>query len=328
MEIGKLPNEVLQSLVLNKFQKSRKEVVVRPAIGEDCAAVDFGREICVASTDPITGTENEIGKIAVHVSCNDIAASGAEPIGLLVTLLIPPYASDESLDKVISQLSDTAASINVEIVGGHTEVTDAVNRFVICITAFGKTIGQNIIKTSGARPGDYLILTKHAALEGTSILAHEHQDELTDRFGAEFVSGAKGLIEQISVVKEGLIASRNKAHAMHDVTEGGVLGAIWEMCNASGFGVEVFAENIPILKETRDICEYFNINPLKLISSGSMLVSACDGPALIEVLRKEGVKATIIGKITENTKMLLFTGKDAVIISPPESDELYKVKKK
>ena len=133
----KASNEVLQ-LVLNKFQKSRKEVVVRPAIGEDCAAVDFGREICVASTDPITGTENEIGKIAVHVSCNDIAASGAEPIGLLVTLLIPPYASDESLDKVISQLSDTAASINVEIVGGHTEVTDAVNRFVICITAFAK----------------------------------------------------------------------------------------------------------------------------------------------------------------------------------------------
>jgi len=328
MEIGKLPNEVLQSLVLNNIKGHRREVIVRPSIGEDCAAVDFNQELCVISSDPITGTDNEIGTIAVHVSCNDIAASGAEPIGIMVTLLIPPLASETSLEKVIKQLSMTAASLNVDIIGGHTEVTDAVNRFVICITAVGKTINKNIVKTSGAMPGDDLILTKHAALEGTSILAHEHDIKLTVKFGKSFVSKAQEFINHISVIKEGMISAKHGAHAMHDVTEGGVLGAIWEMCESSGCGAEVYEERIPIQNETQEICKYFDIDPLKLISSGSMLISTRDGASLVEKLEKEGVKASIIGKTTENKKCILLTDSGPVIILPPSSDELYRVKVK
>lgn len=327
MEIGKLPNEVLQSLVLNNIKGSRKEVLVRPSIGEDCAAVDFGQELCVISSDPITGTDNEIGTIAVHVSCNDIAASGAEPIGIMVTMLIPPNASETNLEKVIKQLSVTAASLNVDIIGGHTEVTDAVNRFVISITAVGRTIGKKVIKTSGAVPDDDLILTKYAALEGTSILAHEHHSELAGVLGNDTVLTAQKLIEQISVIKEGMIAARHGAHAMHDVTEGGVLGAVWEMCDASGCGAEVFEELIPILDETKEICRHFNINPLKLISSGSMLISAKDGASLVDELHKNGIKASIIGKTTACKDRLLHTGNGPVIILPPSSDELYKVKR-
>lgn len=327
MEIGKLSNEVLKSLIFNNIKGSRKEVLVRPALGEDCAAVDFGQELCVISSDPITGTDNEIGTIAVHVSCNDIAASGAEPVGLMVTMLVPPNAAETSLEEVIKQLSVTAASLNVDIIGGHTEVTDAVNRFVISITAVGKTIGKNVVKTSGAEPGDDLILTKYAALEGTSILAHEHHSELSGALGGSIVAKAKKLIDQISVVREGMIAARIGAHAMHDVTEGGVLGAIWEMCEASGCGAEVFREQIPILDETKQICRHFGIDPLKLISSGSMLIAAKDGASLVYKLQNEGIKATIIGKTTAGKERLLHDGKGTVIISPPFSDELYKIKK-
>jgi len=327
MEIGKLPNEVLKSLVFNNIKGSRKEVLVRPSIGEDCAAVDFGQELCVISSDPITGTDNEIGTIAVHVSCNDIAASGAEPIGIMVTILVPPKANESSLEKVIKQLSSTAASLNVDILGGHTEVTDAVNRYVISVTAVGKTIGKYVVKTSGAMPGDDLILTKYAALEGTSILAHEHSFELSAVLGSQNVSKAQELVDQISVIKEGLISARFGAHAMHDVTEGGVLGAVWEMCDASGCGAEVFENQIPILDVTRQICRHFDIDPLKLISSGSMLIAAKDGAALVEKLQNEGIKASIIGTATSGKEMVLHTEKGTVMISPPGSDELYKVKK-
>jgi len=328
MQIGKLPNEVLRYLILDKIRNTRSEVLVNPAVGEDCSVIDLGQEFCVLSSDPITGTENEIGRIAVHVSCNDIAASGAEPIGLMVTLLIPPDASMDSVEKIMRQLTVTATSAHVDIIGGHTEVTDAVNRFVISVTAVGKTIGKNVIKTSGVKPGDSFILTKTAGIEGTAILAFENQKELAQQFGSQLVIEAKKLIAQISVVKEGRIAAMHGAHAMHDVTEGGVLGAVWEMCDASGCGAEIYKDSIPILDTTKTICNYFNINPLKLISSGCMLIADENGAALVEKLENEGIPAAIIGKATEKKSRLLITETGAVIIPSPKSDELYKAKKR
>lgn len=327
MEIGKLPNEILNSLIIDKLQNKRKEVLVRPSVGEDCSAVDFGREICVISTDPITGTESQIGKIAVNVALNDLASSGAEPVGLMVTMLIPPAASLPDVENVIDQLTEEASKVNVDIIGGHTEVTDAVNRFVLSITAIGKTFCRNVIKTSGAKPGDDLILTKYAGLEGTSILAFDYETELTEKFGKKVVETAKSLINHISVVKEGLIAAKLGAHAMHDVTEGGVLGAVWEMCHASGCGAEVDRRKIPLLEETKHICGYFNIDPLRLISSGCMLISCENGVKLTQELAKNGISAVIIGKVTGNEKIILADGSENIIIPPPGADELYKVNK-
>lgn len=327
MEIGKLPNEILNSLILNKLKKNRKEVIVRPSIGEDCGMVDFGGEICVISTDPITGTESQIGTIAVNVALNDIASSGAEPIGLMVTMLIPPGASLTDIEKVINQLTEEATKTNVDIIGGHTEITDAVNRFVLSITAIGKTISRNIIKTSGAKPGDDLILTKYAGLEGTSVLAFDYEEELVDKFGREVVETAKSLMNNISVVKEGLIAAKFGAHAMHDVTEGGVLGAVWEMCHASDCGAKIYKNKIPVLTETKMICEHFNIDPYKLISSGCMLIACENGERLKETLSANGINAVIIGKITGDKNIILSTESTDIIIPPPESDELYKINK-
>ncbi len=327
MEIGKLPNDVLRKIILDRIRNNRKEILVKPAVGEDCGAIDFENEICVITSDPITGTDSEIGTIAVHVACNDIAASGAEPVGIMVTMLIPPEATLENVEKVFKQLANTAFSAKVDIIGGHTEVTDAVNRFVITITAVGKTQNRNIVYTSGAKPGDDIILTKYAGLEGTSILAYDHQKDLAHTFGSQLVINAKKLIYQISVVKEGLIASKHGVHAMHDVTEGGVLGAVWEMCDASGCGAQIEKHSIPILDETKQICGYFNINPLKLISSGAMLISVPQGPVLTDKLLNEGIPAKVIGKMTEKKSRLLMTESGGVMIPAPKSDELYKVKK-
>jgi len=327
MKIGKLPNEILNSLVLDKLQKKRNEVLVRPSVGEDCSAVDFGREICVISTDPITGTENQIGRIGVNVALNDLASSGAEPVGLMVTMLIPPDAGMSDIENIISQLSDEAAKLNVDIIGGHTEVTDAVTRFVLSITAVGKSINRNIITTSGAKPGDDLILTKYAGIEGTSILAFDYEEELASKFGMEIVEKAKSLINSISVVNEGLIAAKLGAHAMHDVTEGGVLGAVWEMCHASGCGAHVYKERIPVLNETRLICDYFNIDPYRLISSGCMLIACENGEKLVQELSENGIKAVVIGRMTGDRNILLSDESGDVTISSPESDELYKVNK-
>lgn len=325
MEIGKIPNTVLKEIILDKIKGSRKEILVRPKVGEDCCAVDFGDNVCVLSSDPITGAINEIGRLAVHISCNDVASCGAEPLGVLVTILVPPRATEEELELVMTQICDTANSLNVDIIGGHTEVTSAVNRFVIITTAVGSVLKDKLVTTSGAQEGDDIIITKYAGIEGTAIIAHDREEELCSKLEKDVIESSKALVKNISVVKEGIIAGRFGVNSMHDITEGGVLGAIWEVTEASGKGALVYNDKIPIMDETLKICGIYNINPLKLISSGCMIITCKNGSELVMQLESEGVKATIIGQITNSLEKRLVLEDGYIDIAEPLSDELYKV---
>lgn len=325
MKIGKLPNKMLQEIIIGKIKSARKEVLLRPEVGEDCSAIDFARDICVLSSDPITGAKNNLGTLAVNVACNDLASCGAEPLGLMVTILAPPHAKKEDIENIMDQMCEAAGLINADILGGHTEVTDAVNRFVISTTCVGKVKKNELITSSSAKPGDSVVLTKFAGMEGTAIIAHDMHSELSTFLESQSIEEAKGYIERISVLKEGLLAAKEGASAMHDVTEGGVLGAVWEICEASGVGAEIYSEQIPVTQITMQICKHYHINPLKLISSGCMIIIIKDAARLIELLSKEGTEAAIIGKITEGKTRKLISKNKAIEINAPEADELYKV---
>ena len=325
MKIGKIPNDILKSVVINKIKNKREEIILRPRIGEDCSIADFDGNLIALSSDPITGTPEDIGHLAVHISCNDIASCGAEPVGILVTLLLPVGTTKEDLEFIMAQICKEADSINVDIMGGHTEITTAVSRNVAICTSIGKVQKGSIVQTSGAKPGDYVVITKSAGLEGTAIIAKAKEKELIAALGQRTVENAKSFINSISVVKEGMIAAQFGVNAMHDVTEGGVLGAVWEIAEASGTGVTVQRDDVPVAPETKAICDYFGIDPLKLISSGSMAISCEDGPGLVEAMEKNGIKAAIIGRITAgDEKKVIFEGREYVL-NQPDTDELYRV---
>ena len=325
MKIGKLPNSLLEKLVFNKIQNNRSEVIIRPGIGKDCAAVSFDNYACVLSSDPITGTAREIGRLAVHINCNDIASCGVEPLGLMTTILCPPGTTENELAMIMDQLAGAAAALNVDLLGGHTEITTAVSRFVISCTAIGRCLSDKLIIASHAKAGDAIVMTKHAGLEGASIIAHEKECELARIIGKDAVEEAKSFMDHLSVVKEGLSAARFGVNAMHDVTEGGILGAVWEICEASGNGAELFAEQIPVQMTTGRICEYYNIDPLRLISSGCMLIAASDGDGLVRHLNAEGIDAAVIGRLSGSGSRVMVTAQGIVPILPPGTDELYKV---
>ncbi|NMB95182.1 MAG: AIR synthase [Clostridiaceae bacterium] len=329
MEVGKVPNDILKKIVLNKISHNREEIVLRPQVGEDCCGVDFGDYICVLSSDPITGAINEIGRLAVNVSCNDVAACGVEPLGLLATILAPEGTTTEDIDTVMTQLTDAANLLKVDIMGGHTEITRAVNKMVIITTAIGKVLKGKLVTSSGAKAGDSIIVTKTAGLEGTAIIAHDKEDELVKIFGRDFVCKAMSFMENISTVKEGVIAGKFGVNAMHDVTEGGVLGSVWEIAEASEVGVILYRERIPVAYETNEICRLYSINPLRLISSGCMLITCSDGEGLVKELKKNSVMATIIGEVTKDIDKIIVeesaSGRKIDIIDPPSSDELFKI---
>lgn len=320
MRLGKLSNEQLQRLILDKFEANRPEVVLHPDVGVDCTAVDLGGELCVLSTDPITGAANNIGALAVHICCNDAAACGAVPVGILTTLLLPPEADEALVDRIASEVADAARLAGVDVLGGHTEVTDAVTRPVISATVVAKAARESLISSARMEPGDDLVMTKWAGLEGTSIIAADCEERAREVLTPEEWGRACALKDCLSVTRDAAIAMEHGAKAMHDITEGGVLGAAWEMAEASRCGLRLSLERVPLLDVTRKLCGHFGLNPYRLIASGAMLIACQDGPAMARALRAGGIEAAVIGRAVETG---VFCERGEVL--PPEADELLKL---
>ncbi|NLV89203.1 MAG: AIR synthase [Tissierellia bacterium] len=326
MEIGKLPNDILEKIVISNIKTKREEVLVGAAIGKDSAIVDFGEDVCVMSTDPITGATKDLGSLAIHISCNDVATSGAEPIGVLLTILAPPETTEDEIESIMIDASRAAKEINVEIIGGHTEITDGVNRIIISTTVIGKQKKSKIPSVEDIKVGDKVLVTKYVGIEGTSIIAKELEDKLRDKIGEEGLKEAQNLGHMISVVKEGIICGKIGVKYMHDITEGGVFGAVWEASKAINKGIKIKEDLIPVKDVTRKLGALLDIDIYRLISSGSMLIIADEkkaGEITVE-LYKNGINSTVIGEIIESNVILEKDG-NMVEIEPPTSDELYKV---
>ena len=317
MRIGKLENSELESLILSKFKRVRPESLTVPRVGEDCAALDFDGDLVILSMDPITSAgDQSLGLLSVHVNCNDAICMGAEPVGLLVTLLLPPEYPTEGIGRIADDLSAAAQQAQVDILGGHTEFTDAVTRPITCTSVVARmTRGK---KLTGLQAGDDLIMTKSAALEGTAILATDHADRLS-ALSPALLQEAAGYFSLLSVVPEGRIALRQGVHAMHDVTEGGILGAAWEICYAAGLGLVLDKDAIAMTDATRQIASAAGIDPLRLLGSGSLLIGCPDGTAMVKALEQAGIPASLIGHAAESG--FLFT--DGTVIEPPREDALY-----
>lgn len=330
LKIGKVPEKLLDRWIFSHHGYQRPEVLQGPMLGEDCAAIQLGpEEVVILSTDPITATEENIGYLAVHITLNDLAAAGADPIGLLVTALIPPEYAAAKVEAIFADLKTSMASHQLAILGGHTEVTEAVNRLVISVTGVGKIARQKALLGKEMKAGDKIVMTKYAGLEGTSIIAKAKLEDLARDFPSDFLRRAADLDRLISVLPESRIAmeysDRVGLKAMHDITEGGVLGALWELAAKADKGLRVDLESIPILQETIELTEFFDLNPYKLISSGSMLMVAQDGEYLVEALRAKGIWAQVIGQLQAGKERVVsYAGIDQAIL-PPQGDELYKI---
>lgn len=325
MKVGKLDWDVLEKLINDNKTVLRNDVRIRNRIGEDCSVINFGDSECVVSTDPITGAVKNSGRLAVNINCNDIASCGIEPIGILVTIMAPESCTLEDMNTVMKEIDMETKKLNVEILGGHTEVTKAVNKMVISCTVIGKGRSGSAVATSGARENDDIIVTKYLCLEGTSIIVNDYEKKLKDLLSKDEIDEGKSYIDNISVVKEGIISGMFGVNSMHDITEGGILGGIWEVAKASNTGFKIYMDKMPISDVTSKLCNIYNIDPLKLISSGSMLITTPNGNELVKLLKSKGIESCIVGKITKKNGILVKEKKE-IEVNPPERDELFKFK--
>lgn len=300
---GKIPVNILQEIVFKNLGAKRREVVLGPLAGIDGAVIDIGDKSIIASMDPITATAERIGWLAVNVNANDVATFGVQPAYFLSCILLPEKTDRKIIQTLCSQMNKAAKNLGIAIIGGHTEVTPDLANPKIVGCAIGITEKGNYVTAKDAEPEDKLILTKTAGIEGTAILASDKKKQLGKTLSQSETRKATSLYDQISIVKEATIAFRTGfVNAMHDPTEGGIAGGVHEMADASNTGFIIFQEKISIAHETMKICEFFQIDPLYLIASGSMLIAAQNNKAraLVNALRKNGTKADIIGEFLDS----------------------------
>ena len=307
MKIGKVQESVLKRSVLRQLKTRRGEIILGAGLGEDCAILAPGEgEIILLSSDPITGTGKDMARYGIHASANDIAASGGEPTAVLLTILLPPSCEEKELRELMAQAEETCASLHIQIAGGHTEVTDAVNRMVLTVTAVGKAAAGTAVATGTAKPDGDLVVTKWIALEGTSIAAKEKEEQLRTRFPGFLVEEAMAFDRYLSIIPEAAVAGKSGVWAMTDVTEGGIFGALWEMAESSGVGLEIDLKKLPIRQETVEICNFLDWNPYELISGGSLLIAA-------------------VGRTTRGKDRIVKNGEEKRFLEPAKPDELYQL---
>jgi len=318
MRLGKLSPEELRSLVFSKLTVKRPEVVVAASLGEDSAVLNLGSDLCVVSTDPITGASAEIGRLGVLIACNDIATNGADPVGLLLTIFVPPHGTLAEIEAVMEQASQAAAEVGVQIIGGHTEVTAAVNQMIISCTALGRVAADKLLYTGRAQEGNALVLVRTAGIEGTAIIAWDYAHLLQGVLTPAEIEEARSFSHFLNILPAARIARSNGAVSMHDVTEGGVLGAAFEMAEAAGLGLMI--EDIPVHPLTQKLSKHFGLDPLRLISSGALLISTSKPQKLLSALNEAQITAQVIGMFTEPSVGVMLAGQS---VSPPQGDELW-----
>ena len=305
-EVGKLPPEVLGEL-LQRYGGHDERLVVGPRIGEDAAVLDMGDRYLVVKSDPITFATDEIGWYVVHVNANDIATMGGSPRWLLLTLLLPEKRTDRAMvEKIFSQCAQACEELGITLCGGHTEITYGLDRPIAVGLMLGEVEKECLVRSAGVQVGDSIILTKGIAIEGTALLAKELGDALCPQVGPELVARGRRFLREpgISVVKDARIVQRaGRPHAMHDPTEGGLATGVWELAHASGNGIVLDLSQVQVFPETQAFCQALSMDPLGVIASGALLVSASPEESLpmVEALKSAGIHASVIGHVVEGS---------------------------
>lgn len=265
--------------------------------------IELGQRLLVAKTDPVTFATEEIGWYAVQVNANDIATTGATPRWFMATILLPEGTASEGLvEEIFSQIEEACRGLGICLCGGHTEVTLGLNRPVVVGVMLGDLHPAELVRPDGAMPGDRILLTKGIAIEGTAVLAREHP-RLAGLLGVEEMRRCRAFLKDpgIGVTLDASVAREAaRLHAMHDPTEGGVGTALHEMAEATGLGMRIDAEAIPVFPETRRICDLLGLDPLGLLASGALLLAVSPGERdkVVKALKGRGIVAADIGEVT------------------------------
>ncbi len=334
-KIGKIDLETFNSFLLQRLGKKDNTVLVPPQTGVDAAVIDIGNgRVLIIAEDPILAIPGQpwemFGWYTVHIGASDVAVMGVKPRYMTYSLLMPPETKDEDFRTIVDSIHRAALELDIAIVGGHTGYYPGFAAPTIGgVTVFAVAGKDEYVTPAGAKPGDDVLLTKGPAIETAGILAVIREKELLETYPAALVEKAKALCQQMTVVKDALIASEVGVSAMHDATEGGVIGGLFEIASASNVGMEIDESLFVYPSEVKMVCEAFKIDPVAAIAEGSLLITAPpeNSGEILRRLQRAGIAASVIGKVIHDTGKRIMKRIDGSIdrLEIPKQDPFWPV---
>jgi hydrogenase maturation factor len=302
--MSKFSLEALNRHVFPYIEHHDPDVILGSVFGEDASLTRVGGSILVSHLDPIVGAVENIGWLAVHVACNDIATSGVPPRWVLLLVLVPGREDEPLLGKIMQDVRRAVGEIGVSIIGGHTGYSSNLSRPLVAVTALGTATGREPIYTRGGSLGDHILVTKGIALEGTAILASDFANVAFELgLGEQDLVEARSLMNEVSILSEALILAECGVTAMHDVTRGGLLETLLEIAYRSGVSLEVDARRIPVRPIVARFARAFQFDPLKMISSGTLVATVPleRVEEASQLLEQRGITLADIGQVVEGS---------------------------
>ena len=322
MRLGKVSENVLKRSVLKQIHTKREEVICGAGLGENCAVFAFPEgDSMLVSTHQNTVAGEDCTRFCIHKAVNNLAAAGAEPVAVELALLLPESMEESELRAQMSQAEETCSGLNIQLSGGSTKVSNVVNCSVATVTGIGRRFCKEVPK---AKPGQDIVITKWIGIEGTALLAKTNEEKLATRYPMRLNKEAQAFDKWLSVVPEAATAIKSGVCRMHDASEGGIFGALWEFGRMSGVGLEIDLKKLPIRQETVEICEFLELNPYELLSGGCLILAADNGSDLVDELNAKGIPAVVACKVTANNDRVIINEDERRFLDLPKSDEIYK----
>ncbi|MBO5209965.1 MAG: AIR synthase family protein [Lachnospiraceae bacterium] len=326
MKNGKVSESVLVRSILKRIKTKREEILCGAGIGTDCAILSFSKEDdFVLSANPVSAPMEDVSVYGIHKAVNNVAVTGAEPVGVMLSCMLPEGCEEKDLQTMMSRADALCQTLNIQIMGGHTELTKAVCEPIVTVTGVGRKKRDNLPDIRAVKAGQDVVVSKWIGLEGTVRVAKEHKDALLTRYPERMIDEAMEFEQFLSIVPEAATALKSGVCGMHDVSQGGIFAALWELAQRAGVGLEIDLKKLPVRQETIEICEFFDLNPYELLSGGSLLVTAEDGTGLVAALEREGIPAVIVGKTTDGNDRVLFNEDEKRFLEPPKPDSFYQL---
>ncbi len=341
MKSGKVSDTALRRSVLKEVQKVNQGTF-SPMVGSGAGVVPnchVSGGLARASMQTVSGEGLLTAYLAAVRAANSLAAKGATPQSTSIAITVPESMDERDLRKMHERYCDYLQKHDIKIVGGHTAVSAVVTEPVVSVQMWGAGADdvENTDESRGAKDvgktadspeaflGLDIVMTKTCGLGGTALLAGHFTDELVTRYPRRFIERAAELLSETEENAEGYLAVTDGATYVHAAAEGGVFGALWELAEYAQCGLEIDLPAIPILQETVEICEYFDVNPYQLRTEGVFLILSEHGGRLCEALAEKGIPAAVIGKTVPGLDRAVRNGEEVRYLEPNRVEEYERV---
>ena len=316
MKIGKMSEPILKRSVLKYLKPNNEYMKKGAAIGADCALFSMGNRLLATATASVSGEKgNLVISHAIMRAANNLAAGGAIPFAVQLHIMLPERYREIALKRMMEEAAQTAEHLQITISGGHTETLADIQTAIVSATALGYQ--DSDVKECKVSPGQEIVMSKWIGISETARLAREKEEELLTRYPAFFIKSAQNLEQYYSILPEAATAIKSGVSIMHDVAGGGIFGALWELGEKAGVGLQVHLKKIPIKQETVEICEYLGYNPYEMRSDGALLFVTENGHTLVEALWQQGIEAEVIGTITGDNDKVIINEEEKRFLEPP-----------